>query len=308
MKIVIAGAGAVGGFYGSLLLRAGFQVSYLVTKRSYPILKEKGLTIKSTSGTWQVFPEVSPDPERLLPCDLFILAVKRYNNRDVLEAIRPFVKEGMTILPLQNGVEVEREIHGIIPGAKVIGGVAFIAARQEETGVINHMGAGSVSVGPLNREDQGLVEDIVNRFKEARIPIRLSRDIRKEQWKKLCWNSVFNPLTVILSGPIDSVLDSPDARRLSYEIFEEIKSLAEKKGVILEPHVMDKYFEITQELRGFHTSMYEDFTRGKPTEIDYFNGYVCREGESYGLATPVNCTIASLVRARIQWRDKTPKD
>ena len=306
MKIVIAGAGAVGGFYGSLLLKAGFHVSYLVTKRSYPILKEKGLTINSTSGTWQVFPEVSHDPEPLFPCDLFILAVKRYNNRDVLESVKPFMGEGTVILPLQNGVDIDREIHDIIPGAKVIGGVAFIAARQEETGVINHMGAGSVSVGPLTSEDEQLVEGIVNKFKDASIPIRLSRDIRKEQWKKLCWNSVFNPLTVILNGPIDCVLDSPDAKNLSYKIFEEIKELAAKKGIILGSHIMDKYFEITQELRGFHTSMYEDFTKGRPTEIDYFNGYVCSEGKSYDLSLPVNCTIASLVKARIQWRDRRP--
>lgn len=298
MRIVIAGAGAVGGYYGSILLKAGSRVSYLLTQRSLSIIKEKGLTVKSRGETWNVYPEVSADPADLLPCDLLIIAVKRYDTAELLRSIRPFIGSNTIILPLQNGVDSEDEVWRFVPGAKVLGGVAFIAARLEEPGVIQHMGAGSLSIGEVDESGRDVVKSIVQIFKDAGIPVKLSRNIHHDRWKKLCWNSVFNPLSVILDGPIDCILDSRDAIDVGYRIFHEIQDLADKKGIPLSPEIMEEYIKVTEKLRGFHTSMYEDFLKGKATEIDYFNGYICREGEKYNLSCPVNCTITALVKAR----------
>src|SRR3989337_3124169 len=103
MNILIVGAGAVGGYYGACLARAGLQVSYLVTPRSLPVIQKRGLIVKSKGETWTIHPKVSASPAELIPCDLIIIAVKRYDTEAVLNALQPVLKEDSILLPLQNG-------------------------------------------------------------------------------------------------------------------------------------------------------------------------------------------------------------
>ncbi len=297
MNILVVGAGAVGGYYGACLSRAGLRVSYLVTPRSLSIIKDRGLIVKSKGDVWAIHPEVSANPADLTPTDLIIIAVKRYDTESVLNSLSPVLKEDTLILPLQNGVDSEEDILRHFPHANVLGGIAFIGARMEETGVISHHGAGSLSIGELDGSESERLQAVVNLFKDAGIPTKLSRDIYKAKWQKLCWNAVFNPLSVILNGPIDCILDSKDALDIAYKLFQEIRSLAGRRGIILPADLMDEHIAVTEKLRGFYTSMFEDFTKGKPTEIDYFNGYICREGAKHHSSVPVNCTIAALVKA-----------
>ncbi len=297
MNILIAGAGAVGGYYGAMLHKAGHKVSYLVTSRSYALIHDKGLTIKSKGEVWIFRPDVSTNPETLTPCDLIIIAVKRNDTEKVLDTLQPVINKDTVILPLQNGVDSEEEILRRLPDSKVLGGIAFIGARLEETGVVVHEGAGSLSIGELDGTESELVQMIIKMFKDAGVPTRLSRDIYKGKWQKLCWNTVFNPLSVIMNGKIGYILDSKDAIDVAYRIFHEIRAVAEKKGILIDEGLLDEHIKVTQNLRGFYTSMYEDFKKGKPTEIDYFNGYVCREGKKLNVPTPVNSTVTSLVKA-----------
>ena len=297
MNVLIVGAGAVGGYYGACLYKAGIKVSYLVTQRSLSAIKNRGLIVKSKGEVWTIHPNVvSATPADITPCDLIIIAVKRYDTENALNILQPVIKDDTLILPLQNGVDSEDDILKRFPDANVLGGIAFIGVRLEETGVISHHGAGSLSIGELDGRESHRLQTVVNMFKDAGVPTKLSRDIYKAKWQKLCWNAVFNPLSVILNGPIEYILDSKDALDIVYTIFNEIRTLAEKKGIMLPADLMDKHITASQKLRGFHTSMYEDFKKGKPTEIDYFNGYVCREGAKHNVPVPVNCTVTALVR------------
>ena len=108
-----------------------------------------------------------------------------------------------------------------------------------------------------------------------------------------CRSLILSPQEVFLSFKKGGA----DALEIVYGLFNEIRSVAERKGIILSADLMNEHIAVTQKLRGFNTSMYEDFVRGRPTEIDYFNGYVCREGVRLGVPVPVNCTIVSLVKA-----------
>ncbi|MEK6584301.1 MAG: 2-dehydropantoate 2-reductase, partial [Nitrospirota bacterium] len=194
MNILIVGAGGVGGYYGAVLMKAGLKVSFLVTPRSLPILQSKGLTVKSKGEVWNFRPPVSTNPEELCPCDLIIIAVKRYDTDKVLDTIQPVVTKDTIILTIQNGIDGEEEILHRFPDANVLGGVAFLASKIEEPGVISHIGAGSLGIGELDGSESERVQSIVNLFKNAGVPTKLSKNILKTKWEKLCWNSVFNPL------------------------------------------------------------------------------------------------------------------
>src|SRR4030067_2400305 len=299
MNILMVGVGGVGGYYGAVLMKAGANVSFLVTPRTLPILKNKGLTVKSRGEVWNFKPPVSTDPKDLAPCDLIIIAVKRYDTEKVLDTIQPVITKDTIILTIQNGIDGEDDILRRFPDANVLGGVAFLASKIEEPGVINHIGAGSLAIGELDGSESERVKTLVNLFKNAGIPTKLSRDILKAKWEKLCWNAVFNPVSVILNGPLDNILDSGDALDVAFKIFEEIRAVAEKKGIVIVAGLMDEQINVTQKLRGYHTSMYEDVIHGKPTEIDYLYGYVCREGDKHKVPTPVNSTVTSFVKAII---------
>ena len=299
MNILMVGAGGVGGYYGAVLMKAGAKVSFLVTPRTLHILKDKGLTVKSRGEVWNFKPPVSTDPMDLCPCDMIIIAVKRYDTDKVLDTIQSVVTKDTIILTIQNGIDGEEDILRRFPDANVLGGVAFLASKIEEPGVISHIGAGSLGIGELDGSESERVQTVVNLFKNTGIPTRLSKNILKAKWEKLCWNAVFNPVSVILNGPLDHILDSGDALDVAYKIFEEIRAVAEKKGIVIDAGIMDEQINVTQKLRGYHTSMYEDFLKGKPTEIDYFNGYVCKEGAIHSVPTPVNSTVTSFVKAII---------
>lgn len=230
MKIMMVGAGGVGGYYGAVLMNAGANVSFLVTQRTLPILQSKGLTVKSRGEVWNFKPPVSTDPEDLAPADLIIIAVKRYDTQKVLDAIQPVVKKDTVILTIQNGIDGEEEILNRYPCASVIGGVAFLASKIEEPGVIKHSGAGSLGIGELDGSETDRLKNLVSLFKSAGIPVRLSRNILQTKWEKLCWNAVFNPVSVILNGPLDHILDSKDALDVAFKIFGEIREVAVKRG------------------------------------------------------------------------------
>ncbi len=91
-NILIAGAGGVGGYYGGLLWKGGLKVSYLVTPGSLPVIQSKGLTVKTKGEVWTFYPEVSVDPAELIPCDLIIIAVKRYDTEKVLNSLQPIIE------------------------------------------------------------------------------------------------------------------------------------------------------------------------------------------------------------------------
>src|SRR3989304_6904863 len=109
VNILMVGAGGVGGYYGAVLMKAGAKVSFLVTPRSLPILKSNGLTVKSKGEVWNFRPPVSTDPMDLAPCDLIIIAVKRYDTYKALDTIQPVVTKDTIILTIQNGIDGEEE-------------------------------------------------------------------------------------------------------------------------------------------------------------------------------------------------------
>src|SRR4030067_3011109 len=110
MNILMVGVGGVGGYYGAVLMKAGANVAFLVTPRPLPILKNKGLTVKSKGEVWNFRPPVSTDPKDLVPCDLIIIAVKRYDTYKALDTIQPVVTKDTIILTIHNGVEGEDDI------------------------------------------------------------------------------------------------------------------------------------------------------------------------------------------------------
>src|SRR2546428_10977497 len=125
-------------------------------------------------------------------------------------------------------------------------------------------------------------------FDQAGIPCQVVEDIQRTKWEKMCWNVAFNPLTVLLNDRVSKALAHPEMRAMIKLLVKEAVSVARADGVELEPDIVDKVVQWSEEIRDIHTSMYDDWKAGRRTEIDFLNGYLVRRGRELGVPTPVN--------------------
>ncbi len=338
MKIIMVGAGAVGGFLGARLVKAGVSCSFLLRPHTLDAVRQKGLSVHSVDQSLTVYPIASSDPRELPSSDLIILSVKRYDLDGVIDQLRPILLPQATVLTLQNGVDTEARIRQLVPGIPVIGGVAYIYSRIAAPGVIEHYKRGAIAIGRWNGVGEGEpssaeaqsktpaqekgpfaklgelrrqggrattpiepapsvdLEALKAIFEGAGIPCNVSADIMRTKWEKMCWNVVFNPLTVLINDRVSKAISHPEMRALIKLIVEEAVLVAKADGVDLAPDIADKVVEWSQEIRDIHTSMFDDWKAGRRTEIDHLNGYLVRRGNETGIRTPVNEAICALIK------------
>lgn len=305
-QIMIVGAGSVGGYFGAHLAKNDPNVSFLLRPRTCEAVRKNGLAIRSAGGNFTVHPKVSSDPRELPPPDLIILGVKSYDLDEVLDQLEPVLTKKTVILTLQNGVDVEDRILARLHRDCVVGGVAFVYSKIVEPGVIEHYKRGAVTVGEMMGHKSGRVQAIVDVFKHAGIPCQLSEDIRKRKWEKMCWNCVFNPITVLINDRVAKALDHPEMLGVIRQIVGEVAAVSATLKVPLAPDIAEKTIQATQAIRDIHTSMYDDWKAGRPTEIDFLNGYIVRKGLELGIPTPVNEALTAMVKTVMEKEKSGP--
>jgi 2-dehydropantoate 2-reductase len=295
-KVVMIGAGAVGGYFGALLSRSGVDVTFLVRPKTYRAIAERGLQIKSVNGNFTVQPPLIQSASEIDSVDLIILAVKAYDLPPLLDKIAPLVERGATLLTLQNGVDSEERILSYFKKDCLVAGVAYITSRLAEPGIVEHHRRGIISLGELSGEKSDRAVQIHRLFSNAGITCYLTGQIMKAKWEKLCWNATFNPLSVILDHPISLILDSAPLLEIVRQGISEIIAVASAEGIALKPDIIDETITTSGQFREYHTSMYEDFKNGKPTEIEHLNGDLIRRGKRKGIPVPTHRTLYGLVK------------
>jgi len=303
-NILMVGAGAVGGFFGAHLARRNPGVSFLLRPRTLQAVRAHGLTVRSAEGTFTVRPPAAADPRDLPQPDLIILSVKAYDLDPVMDQLEPVMTPHTVLLTLQNGVDTEDRLLARFKRDCVVGGVAFIYSKIVEPGVIEHYKRGSIAIGELMGHTSPRVRQIVDLFKQAGLTCQVVEDIRRSKWEKMCWNCVFNPLTVIINDRVAKALDHPEMLQVIPQIVGEVAAVAAGLKVPLPADMAEKVVRWSQEIRDIHTSMYDDWKAGRPTEIDSLNGYVGQRGRELGIPTPLNEALTAMVKV-ITEREKS---
>src|SRR5262245_9098847 len=294
--IMMVGAGSVGGYFGAHLAKENPNVSFLLRPKTFAAVQRNGLTIRSASGTLAVHPSCASTPQHLPKPDLIILAVKAYDLDEVLSQIESVLTDHTVILTLQNGIDTEDRIIARFKRDCVVGGVAFIYSKIVSPGVIDHYKKGNVAIGELMGHESERVLWIRDLFTNAGIPCQLSKDIRRSKWEKMCWNCVFNPLTVLIDDKVARALEHPEMMRVIHQIVAEITAVSAAVKVPLPSDMPDRVVKWTQEIRDIHTSMYDDWKAGRPTEIRNLNGYIVEQGRALGIPTPVNEALTAMIK------------
>lgn len=306
-EILMVGAGSVGGYFGARLAQSTAHVSFLLRPGTLAAVRERGLTIRSAGGSFTVRPPAASDARELARPDLIILGVKAYDLDEVMGQIEPVMTDRTVILTLQNGIDTEDRIIGRMKRDCVVGGVAFIYSKIAEPGVIDHYKKGAVAIGELMGQESERVLKIRDLFTAAGIPCQLSKDIRRSKWEKMCWNCVFNPITVLINDRVSKALDHPEMARVIHQIVEEVTAVSAAVKVPLPADMPERVVKWTQEIRDIHTSMYDDWKAGRRTEIDFLNGHIVEKGRELGIPTPVNEALTAMIKT-ITGTEKTGRD
>jgi len=295
-QILVVGAGSVGGFFGAHLAKNHPDVSFLLRAPTRDAVKLKGLTVRSVGGSFTVRPRVASDARELPNPDLIVLGVKAYDLDEVMDQIEPVLSRETVILTLQNGIDTEDRLIARFKRDCVVGGVAYIYSKIVEPGVIDHYKKGAVAIGELMGNESERLLKIKEIFTTAGIPCQLSKDIRRSKWEKMCWNCVFNPVTVLINDSVAKALDHPEMFSVIRQIVGEVTAISATLKVPLPLDMPERVVKATQEIRDIHTSMYDDWKAGRHTEIAYLNGYIVEKGRELGIPTPVNEALTAMIK------------
>ncbi len=273
MKIGVVGTGAVGGYYGALLVHHGFEVHFLLHTDFEPV-RRSGLYVESKNGDIHL-PTVNAygQPADMPQCDLVIIALKTTEN-DQLKTILPeVVKPDGIVLTLQNGFEVEKDLSKIVAGATVMGGLCFLCSNKVGPGHIKHLDYGSIRLGQYSGEKgpAGItpaLKEVADIFDRATIAVHMTDNLGKARWEKLVWNIPFNGLSVVLKGNTNDLISSSPARSLVHEIMLEVIRGARACDYDLEDTLAGKMLTATEKMVAYNPSMRLDYEAGRALEIN----------------------------------------
>ncbi len=290
-SFAIIGTGAVGGYYGGLLQRAGFDVHFLLHS-DFEFVKENGLTVESVSGDFHL-QQVNAynDPKQMPRCDVAIVSLKTTDN-SILKDVLPYVlKEDGVVLTLQNGLGSEEEIASIVGPERVIGGLCFLCSNKVGPGHVRHEDYGLITLGEYLADGQpsgitSRLEQIGAAMRSAGMEIQLIEDLPLARWKKLVWNIPFNGLTVVKNCLTDVLVKNPENRALCRQLMDEVAAASAACARPIDPVFIDKMMEHTEKMVPYAPSMKLDFDRGNPMEIESIYGNPIRAAKAAGIEMP----------------------
>ena len=296
MRIGIAGAGAVGSHYGSLLQRAGYNVRFLARGAHLKAMRDIGLRHISGDEQHDLSVLADDNPSILEGSDIIILTCKMADLEMLLKSIAPYLGGETLLLTLQNGVEAPDVASTAYPGHAIAAGTAFIGARIEKPGVVIHSAAGGVRLGLWRHgKGEGNFHPLIQALTQANIPTREEMDVRLMLWRKLLWNCGFNAITAITRRFAKDIAANEETLEIVRTAMAETVAVAKVEGIGIGKEDIHKHIQTTLEMGPVKTSMWQDIDRGKRTEVDYINGFVDKRAGALGIDAPVNRILTCLL-------------
>jgi 2-dehydropantoate 2-reductase len=305
MKICIVGCGAVGGYYGAMLSRAGQEVRLLL-RSDYDIVRRSGVHIQSPSGNFVVHPHCADAPEQIGPCQVVFIALKTTANAEFARLLPPLVGPRTAIVTLQNGLGNEEQLARIFPAEQILGGLCFVCLNRVSPGVINHLDHGLIVLGEYQRPPESRTYEIAAMFRQAGVPCRVSDNLACAHWEKLIWNVPFNGLGVASAAgaeALDAQLSNLNSQlqpclttdrlladtrweQLVRELMQEVITTANTLGLGVSESLGEQQIERTRTMGPYKASTLLDFELGRPLELESLFLEPLRQARKAGVATP----------------------
>ncbi len=295
-KIAVVGAGAVGGYFGGMLARAGAPVILIGRPTFVEAVEKNGLTLDTLHFKESVRVEAATELEAARGAEVVLFCVKTTDTAATSRALAPLLAPNALVISMQNGVDNVEQIR-TASGIEALGAVVYVAASVPQPGTVKHVGRGDLVVGPRNPR----TERFAALFERAGVPCRISDNIEGELWTKLVWNCALNAISALGRAKYGQIAASNDARKVVEDVVYEVLAVA-RAANIQPPGLEDPKaalagaFKIAAQMSEALSSTGQDMLRGKRTEIDSLNGYISRRGATLGVPTPVNHALYTLIK------------
>lgn len=320
MKICIYGAGAIGGYLGVELMRAGAEVSLVARGAHLAAMQQNGLKLLIGGEERLVHPRCTEDPAELGQQDYVIICLKGHSITGVIDRMQPLLGPRTRIVTAVNGIPYwyfykhggrheGSTLESIDPGGRqwrelgperAIGCIVYPATEIEAPGVIRHVYGNNFPLGEPSGENTPDVLRLSELFVAAGMKAPVLDRIRDEVWLKLWGNVCFNPISALTHATLDVICTDTQTRALSKTIMVETQAIAESFGVKFRVDV-ERRIEGARKVGAHKTSMLQDLERGRPMEIDPLVTVVQEMGRMTGVPTPALDAVLALVakRARV---------
>ena len=318
MKICIVGAGAIGGYLGVKLIKAGLDVSLVARGAHLKAMKKTGLTIIENEKETVCFPKCSETMEELGKMDFIFIALKAYSITGMAKEIAKLFDENTSVITAYNGIpwwyffntggqfnnyrikciDPDNTQWNLMTPERIIGCVVYPATEIIRPGVIKHVEGNRFSLG----EPSGVQSERISRISKALIsaglkaPIR--NNIRQEIWTKLIGNLAFNPLSVITGETLDVLLSKKENKDIAYAAMKEASLIMDKLQIPLNISI-DQRIDGAAKVGSHKTSMLQDYESGKELELDALVVAVKEIGGLLSIKTPIIDKILYEVKEKI---------
>jgi 2-dehydropantoate 2-reductase len=289
MRLLVVGAGAVGGYFGGRLAQAGRDVTFLVRPQRASQLRERGLEIVSPHGNATLKPKVVTRDELSEPDDLVLLTVKNYGLEGALDDIAAAVGADTLIMPTLNGLHHLDALKAKFGESHVLGGVCIVAATLDAQGrVVQLTGMEKLVYGELDGSSSARLEEVDRTLQGAGFDARASSNILLEMWEKWVFIAALGGITCLLRGTIGEIVAAPRGSELALAIHEECIAVATASGYAPRPAaIASTRATLTEAGSSLASSLYRDLQKGAPLEADAILGDLCERGEAAGLKLPL---------------------
>jgi 2-dehydropantoate 2-reductase len=324
VKIVIVGAGAIGGYIGARLCRAGADVALVARGAHFQAIRDRGLSVQGSGENFTVSPAVTDDLATLGAADVVILGVKAPSLTALAPRLRPLFGSETVVLSTQNGlpwwyfepagppagvghldrIDPGGAIRDAIEPRRVVGSIAYFSTELPEPGVIRHIEGRRISIG----EPDGTRSERARRIAEAliaagfRCPV--TTRIRHEIWVKLAGNAAFNPISALTGATLEEIANDAETARLARAVMVEAETVANALGIEL-PVSIDQRLAGAGQVGAHKTSMLQDVEAGRPMELDAIVGSVVELGDRLGVPMPAMQAVYACAR-QIDRRRRAP--
>ncbi len=311
-KILIFGTGAVGGYYGGMLVKAGCDVTFIARGKNFEVLKKNGLTL-IIEGKKEMLPiKIFEDKDlnKLEVFDYIFICVKSRDTKEAGKKINNNIGKDTTVISFQNGIENEEIIGKIIGMEKVIGANVYVTSKLVSNGIVEQFGYNAALIGEFNKEKTKRILELNSILKSANILCIISDDISADLWNKLVWNASFNPVSVISEKTVDKILEDKELYELTKNIMTEVKNVAIAQKINIRPDTVEFNLNrskgitkpnatLSQDFTGFKTSMLQDFERGSPLELEELVGVVIRKAKEKNIDVPNTERVYNEIKSKL---------
>jgi 2-dehydropantoate 2-reductase len=302
MRFAILGSGAVGGYYGARLARAGHDVTFVARGAHLAAIRERGLCIRSPAlGDFTVTAQAEEDTRRIGPVDVVVVAVKTYDNAAALPLISPMLSPGSSVLTIQNGVDSAQDVARVVGQPAVIAGATYIATALAAPGVIEHTGTHRRIVfgevfGELPQVS-ARVRAIHEALSSADIQSECVDDGRVPIWEKFIFLVTLAGFTGASRLSIGPLWADAAIRTQFLEGCREVEQVARAEGVKVPADVIDRISRYISGIPGtMRSSLLIDLAQGKRIEVEALQGSIVRRAAAVQVAVPIMSTLYALLK------------